>query len=241
MTPGMKPVCITHAGRSFYVLPLSPMMPADFRSGRDLIIPSAEAFCNPVTTSVMEFPLFTTRNCSWSSIFEMVKQPRFLWASWHPGNIGEYRSIKELWAAWHEGTIIDGIGQMPPLQLVEEEWGGTKDRMTNAGRRQTWRPHNDNNVSTAPPCTMEPESEYFSLLAPLQVRRRWSQLMFFVSRIKSAMAAGKHASQAVHDLDDQRGSMSVPQFHSSLQQKRKRPHASATSSASMSGRAAVHV
>jgi hypothetical protein len=51
--------------------------------------------------------------------------------------------------------------------------------------------------------------------------------MFFFSRIKSVTAAGKHASQAVHDLDDQRGLMSVPQFHSSLQQKRKWPHASA--------------
>jgi hypothetical protein len=46
---------------------------------------------------------------------------KHVWASWHPGNIGEYRSIKELWAVWHEDTIIDGIGQMPPLQLVEEE------------------------------------------------------------------------------------------------------------------------
>jgi hypothetical protein len=65
--------------------------------------------------------------------------------------------------------------------------------------------------------------------------------MFFVFRIKSATAAGKRASQAVHDLDDQRGSMSVPQFHSSFQQKRKRPHASANSGASMSDRAPFHI
>jgi hypothetical protein len=148
---GMMPLHVVHAdsGRSFYVLPLSPTMPANFRSGRDLIIPSAAAFCDPVTASVLEFPPFTTRNCSWGSIFEMVKQPHFLWTCWRPANLGEYHSIKELWAVWHEGTIIHGVGQIPPLQLVEEEWGGTKDRATNTGQRQTWRPHNDNNVSTA--------------------------------------------------------------------------------------------
>lgn len=158
-TSGMMPLHVVHAdsGRSFYVLPLSPSMPANFRSGRDLIIPSAAAFCDPVTASVPEFPPFTTRNCSWGSIFEMVKQPRFLWTCWHPANLGEYHSVKELWAVWHEGTTIDGVDQIPPLQLVEEEWGGTKDPATNTGRRQTWRPHNDKNVSN---CPLRPKSPF---------------------------------------------------------------------------------
>ncbi|KAG1834073.1 hypothetical protein DFJ58DRAFT_670687 [Suillus subalutaceus] len=96
-----------------------------------------------------QYPQFTPRNCSWTAIFEMVKQPHFLWACWHPGNLGEYRSIKQLWATWHEGTIIDSVGQMPPLLLVKQEWGGTKNPSTRKGRHQTWRPHNDTNASAA--------------------------------------------------------------------------------------------
>ncbi|KAG1778558.1 hypothetical protein EV702DRAFT_967726, partial [Suillus placidus] len=81
------------------------------------------------------------------SIFEMVKQPSLLWACWHPCNLGEYQTIKQLWAAWHKSTIINSVGQMPPLLLIEQEWGGTKDHLTCKGCRQTWQPHNDNNMS----------------------------------------------------------------------------------------------
>ncbi|KAG1883921.1 hypothetical protein F4604DRAFT_1574900 [Suillus subluteus] len=146
-----------------------------------------------------QYPQFTPHNCSWTAIFEMVKQPCFLWACWHPGNLGEYRSIKQLWATWHEGTIIDSVGQMPPLLLVEQEWGGTRNPSTRKGCRQTWRPHNDTNV-----------------------RRQWSQFMFFVTQVNSMMGAGNHASEAVRILDEQRGSMTVPQFHSKLQPKKTR-------------------
>ncbi|KAG1896123.1 uncharacterized protein F5891DRAFT_1193353 [Suillus fuscotomentosus] len=191
LQPNMNPVTIVRDGHSFHVLPLSPAMPPDFHLGRDLIIPSAEAFCDPIIVSVPQFPQFTARNCSWSSIFEMVKQPSLLWACWHPHNLGEYHTIKQLWAAWHEGMI---------------EWGGTKDRSTRKGRRQAWRPHNDNNV-----------------------RRQWSQFMFFIAHINSTMDAGNHTSEAVRILDEQHGSMSVPQFHSKLQPKKKRTQAPAAS------------
>ncbi|KAF9233922.1 hypothetical protein BU15DRAFT_53242 [Melanogaster broomeanus] len=151
--------------------------------------------------SAARFPQFSVRNCSWHSIFELVAQPRYLWASWHPGNLGDYQTVKQLWMAWDEGTIVEGVGQLPPLQLVEKEWGRTKDLSTNKGRRQVWRPHNDNNV-----------------------RRQWSQFMFFISRINTTINAGKHASQAVQELDEQRGAMSVPQLHSQLQCKRLPQH-----------------
>ncbi|OJA08209.1 hypothetical protein AZE42_08905 [Rhizopogon vesiculosus] len=100
---------------------------------------------------------------------------------------------------------------MPLLRLIEHEWGGTKDRSTNKECRQTWRPHNDNNV-----------------------RRQWSQFMFFIKQIKSAMDTGDHASEAVQILDEQCSSMSIPQFHSRLQPKRKWPQASVATSPSAS-------
>jgi hypothetical protein len=50
VVPRMKPVAVMHAGHSFYILPLSPTLPTDFRSGQDLIIPPPEAFCDPVIT-----------------------------------------------------------------------------------------------------------------------------------------------------------------------------------------------
>ncbi|KAG2337347.1 hypothetical protein BDR05DRAFT_895411 [Suillus weaverae] len=149
-------------------------MPLDFHSGHDLIIPSAKAFCDPITASALQFPQFMAQNCSWSSTFEMAKQPHLLWACWHSLNLGGYHSIKQLWVAWHEGTIIGGVGQKPPLQLIEQEWGGTKNHSTHKGHCQTWQPHNDNNV-----------------------RRQWSQFMFFIRHINSMMDAGSHASEAV--------------------------------------------
>ncbi|KAG1769746.1 hypothetical protein EV702DRAFT_1202776 [Suillus placidus] len=132
LQPSMSPTTIVHDGCSFHVLPLSPAMSLDFHSGRDLTIPSAEAFCDPITASAPQFAQFMARNCSWSSIFEMVKQPHLLWACWHPLNLGEYHSVKQLWVAWHEGTIIGGVGQTPPLQLIEQEWGGTKNHSTHS-------------------------------------------------------------------------------------------------------------
>jgi hypothetical protein len=143
----LVPVIITHAGKAFHVLLLSPTVPTAYRTGRDLIIPAPAAFCDPMSLAAPQFPSFSHANCNWSAVFEMVKQPALLWACWQPRNIGEYSSIKELWAAWHEGTTIEGIGRMPPLQLVEEEWGGTRDNRTKKGHRQAWRPHNNNNVS----------------------------------------------------------------------------------------------
>ncbi|KAG1778557.1 hypothetical protein EV702DRAFT_1196072 [Suillus placidus] len=56
MQPSMSPVIIVHGGCSFHVLPLSPAMPPDFHSDCNLIIPSAEAFCDPITASVPQFP-----------------------------------------------------------------------------------------------------------------------------------------------------------------------------------------
>ncbi|KAG1875912.1 hypothetical protein C8R48DRAFT_768767 [Suillus tomentosus] len=202
LQPSMNPAIVVRDGRSFHVFPLSPAMPPNFHSGHDLIIPSAKAFCDPITASVPQFPQFMAHKCSWSSIFEMVKQPSLLWACWHPRNLGEYHTIKQLWAAWHEGTIIDGVGQMSPLQLIEQEWGGTKDRSTRKGHHQAWQPHNDNNVSSL--C-----------------------FLHFHSHLR--LCSSNHASEAVQILDEQCGSMSVPQFHSKLQLKKKRTQAPAAS------------
>ncbi|KIK32232.1 hypothetical protein CY34DRAFT_111044 [Suillus luteus UH-Slu-Lm8-n1] len=138
-----------------------PFPPPTPQTGCDLIILSAEAFCDPITTSIPQFPQFTARSCSWSFIFEIVKQLSLLWTCWHPRSLGGYQTIKQLWAAWHEGTIIDSV------------------------------------------------------------RRQWSQFMFFITHINSMMDAGNYVLEAVQILDEQCGSMLVPQFHSKLQLKKK--------------------
>ncbi|OAX30684.1 hypothetical protein K503DRAFT_704944, partial [Rhizopogon vinicolor AM-OR11-026] len=61
-------------------------------------------------------------------------------------NLGEYHSIKQIWTAWHEGTIFDGVGQIPPLQLIKHEWGRNEGSLNEQGCCRTWRPHNDNDV-----------------------------------------------------------------------------------------------
>ncbi|KAJ8583451.1 hypothetical protein M405DRAFT_937207 [Rhizopogon salebrosus TDB-379] len=88
---------------------------------------------------------------------------------------------------------------MPPLQLIEEEWGGTKDNRMEKGHRQVWRPHNDNNV-----------------------RRQWSQFMFFVTQVRAAMDNDKNVLQAVHELDEKRGALSLPRFHAQTRPKGRR-------------------
>ncbi|OJA10427.1 hypothetical protein AZE42_10077 [Rhizopogon vesiculosus] len=76
----------------------------------------------------------------------------------------------------------------------------------------------------------------------LGVLDQYELVILTVNEIKSAMDTGNYASEAVRILDEQRSSMSIPQFHSRLQPKRKWPHVSAAPSPSASDpHGAVHV
>jgi hypothetical protein len=180
-----------------------------------MILPEPAAFCDAMSMSVSQYPAFTSRNCSWTSLFAMVKQPSLLWKSWRPESLGNYQNIKLLWQAWDEGTLIEGVGRKPPLRLVDKEWGSQKHQQTSKGRLPSWRPHQNVSVSTFI------QQIDFSLNSLAQARQTWSQFQFFIKRMDQALASGSTASEALQDFESQRGDQSVPKFHKSLQPKKE--------------------
>ncbi|KAH8981869.1 hypothetical protein EDB92DRAFT_1779398, partial [Lactarius akahatsu] len=170
-------VAINANNRHFNVLRLSPgptAPPTPF----DIILPSAAAFFNGANKSHVQYPPFTPATCGWHSIFKCVAQPTLLWDCWGPGSLGEYPDVLSLWKSWDEGARIEGVGQRPPLRLVDARWGCRRDMRSKKGHLPAWRPRNDKNA-----------------------RRKWSQYQFFTRRIEESVANGRTAPQAIHKLE----------------------------------------
>ncbi|KAF8259286.1 hypothetical protein EI94DRAFT_1468862, partial [Lactarius quietus] len=142
------------------------------------------------------YPTFTPASCGWHAIFGCISQPALLWDCWGPRNLGDYPDVLTLWKSWDEGMKIEGVGQLPPLRLVDARWGCHKDTRTQRGHLPAWRPRKNENA-----------------------RRIWSQYQFFTRRIEESVAHGGTALQTVRDLDAQRGSRTLPQLHRELQPK----------------------
>ncbi|KAH9024837.1 hypothetical protein EDB84DRAFT_1273752, partial [Lactarius hengduanensis] len=106
-------------------------------------------------------------------------------------NLGEYPDIMTLWQTWDEGVLIEGVGCMPPLRLIDERWGSC------IGQRARWRPHGD----------------------PL-ARTIWAKFNFFITRINAHMATGHTIDQTLTFFESERGERSVNQFHKALQGKK---------------------
>ncbi|KAI9447025.1 hypothetical protein BJY52DRAFT_1092766, partial [Lactarius psammicola] len=191
-------VAINAQNRCFRVLRLSPgptAPPAPF----DIILPSAAAFCDGVNGPQASYPTFTPATCGWHAIFERVTEPALLRDCWGPGNLGEYPNVLALWKSWDEGAMIEGVGQRPSLQLVDARWGCHQDTRSKKGHLPAWRPRNDGNA-----------------------RKRWSQYQFFVRCIEASVANGRTALQTIRELEDLRGSRTLPQLHCELQLKGRR-------------------
>ncbi|KAH9011297.1 hypothetical protein EDB84DRAFT_1247410, partial [Lactarius hengduanensis] len=199
-TPAPNDLCVVAIDTNnchFNILRLSPgptAPPTPF----DIILPSAAAFCNGADKSHAQYPTFTPATCGWHSIFERVAQPTLLWDCWGPGSLGEYPDVLSLWKSWDEGARIEGVGQRPPLRLVDARWGCRRDVRSMKGHLPAWRPRNDENA-----------------------RRKWSQYQFFIRRIEESVANGRTALQAIHELEGLRlrGHRTLPQLHRELQPK----------------------
>ena len=141
-------VPINAHGHHFHILRLSPgptAPPTPF----DIILPSASAFCDGAKKSEAnqaQYPKFTPASCGWHAIFERIAQPALLWDCWGPGSLGEYPNVLSLWKSWDEGMMVEGVGQRPPLRLVDARWGCHKDVRSSKGHLPAWRPRNDDNV-----------------------------------------------------------------------------------------------
>lgn len=135
------PRCITpqrvlgEDGFAFWVLRLNP---SSGYHPQDPIPPSPAAFVEERRPPV--FPPFTSVNGSWVSIFSHVRRPSASWSSYGPRKLDEYKSVGEIWEAWSEGTEIEGVGRLPPIYLLEQQWG--EKRSTTSGvatKNAAWR------------------------------------------------------------------------------------------------------
>jgi hypothetical protein len=209
----------------FHVLRLSPGLTAP-PTPFDIILPSAVAFCDgadKLEANQAQYPKFTPASCGWHAIFERIARPALLWDCWGPGSLGEYPDVLALWKSWDEGMMVEGVGQRPPLRLVDARWGCHTDVRSRKGHLPAWRPRNNENVCVDPTRPMARPSSF------TQARRKWSQYQFFTRRIEESVANGRTALQAVHELDNLRGSRTLPQLHRELQPKgRKRKQGSPT-------------
>ena len=133
----------------FHVLRLAPGGPMAPPTPFDIILPSAAAFfdgAEKLQANQTQYPKFTATNCGWHAIFECIAQPALLWDCWGPGSLGEYVDVLTLWKSWDEGMMIEGVGQRPPLRLVDARWGCHRDMRSKKGHLAAWRPRNDENV-----------------------------------------------------------------------------------------------
>ncbi|KAN0139096.1 hypothetical protein V8E53_003098, partial [Lactarius tabidus] len=203
----------------FHVLRLSPGLTAP-PTPFDIILPSAVAFCDgadKLEANQAQYPKFTPASCGWHAIFERIARPALLWDCWGPGSLGEYPDVLALWKSWDEGMMVEGVGQRPPLRLMDARWGCYTDVRSRKGHLPAWRPRNNENVCA---------------------RRKWSQYQFFTRRIEESVANGRTALQAVHELDNLRGSRTLPQLHRELQPKgwkRKQGSPTATNAVAAAG------
>ena len=142
----LTPTVISVSNQCIYhVLPLSPLAnPGQIliHTLHDLILPPASAF------SSSAYPIFTTVECTWQYILDRVVNPSLLWSSYAPGSLGDYEDVKSIWQAWDEGAYIKDVGHKPALRLIDARWGNRESQETHKRKFPSWRPRNDNKVSS---------------------------------------------------------------------------------------------
>lgn len=139
----LTPTMVSASNQCIYVLPLSPLANSGqplIHTSHDLILPPASAF------SSSTYPIFTTVECTWQYILDMVINPSPLWSSYAPGSLGDYADVKSIWQAWDEGTYIKDVGHKPALRLIDARWGNLESQETHKRKFPSWRPRNDNKV-----------------------------------------------------------------------------------------------
>ncbi|KAK0438854.1 uncharacterized protein EV420DRAFT_1279869, partial [Desarmillaria tabescens] len=131
-----------------------------------------------------------------------VTDPVKLWDCYAPRSLGDYPDVKSIWQSWSEGAIIEDIGRLPPIRLIENKWGSLKNGITGKGRLPSWRPRND-----------------------AKARKIWGNYYFFVKCIETMLAEGQSSDDVIQVLEACRqeltGSKTVNALHSALQIKKK--------------------
>ena len=140
----LTPTMISASNQCIYhVLPLLPLAnPGQLpvHTSHDLILPPASAF------SSSTYPIFTTVECTWQYVLDMVVNPSLLWSSYAPDSLGDYADVKSIWQAWDEGAYIKDVGRKPALRLIDARWGNLESQETHKRKFPSWRPRNDNKV-----------------------------------------------------------------------------------------------
>ncbi|KAF8513082.1 hypothetical protein JB92DRAFT_3096623 [Gautieria morchelliformis] len=136
-----------------------------------------------VSGTEAQYPKFG-RLCTWQAILELIRDPSWTWECWGPD------------------TLVEGVGQKVPLQMVERQWGAKKIVGTKKGSHQRWRPTgNTNSRSWIDVYLLSPNP----LAAPSTV-----QFVAIVNRIQLEIEQGKSSTEAIATLDEMRGNDTLP-------------------------------
>jgi len=141
----LYPRQVLHKQIIYLVHPLSSglSMPS---TPRDFILPCPVAFISsPVTGNAPRYPTFGWL-CMWQTLIEQSRQPVLTWECWGPDALGAYRLCNDVWRAWTEGSLVEGVGQKAPLQVVECQWGAKRNLETKKEHQQSWQPSGETNV-----------------------------------------------------------------------------------------------
>ncbi|PBK79151.1 hypothetical protein ARMGADRAFT_951218, partial [Armillaria gallica] len=150
---------------------------------------------------IATYPSFHPTQATWQAVFMVVVQPMAIWTVYAPKSLGGYCTVCELWQSWDEGTIIEDVGCLPPIRIIDEKWGNLKNKQTGTGGKfPLWRPRNDDQAHTW-----------------------WSKYFFFITRIQKSIAEGKSSDAAIAYFEDIHVASqpdTVNALHKSMQPKR---------------------
>ncbi|KAF8483064.1 hypothetical protein JB92DRAFT_2763636, partial [Gautieria morchelliformis] len=136
--------------------------------------------------------------CMWQATLELIRDPLWTWECWGPDTLGAYWTCRDVWRVWTEGTLVEGVSQKVPLQMVERQWGAKKIVGTKKGSHQCWWPTGNTNV-----------------------HKKWHQFVAIVNRIQLEIEQGKSSTEAIATLDEMCGNDSLPKFFVTYLQVKK--------------------
>lgn len=121
--------------------PVCPTSPRP-RTQVDLILPPTVAFTAPGATLLAWPPVLGQRSATWPDIFNVIKQPQYLWDVWKPQQSLDRMSLHSIWACWNVGEQLldphgEPAGMKPPLRLVEQRFKSAWRKVPSA--RKAWQ------------------------------------------------------------------------------------------------------
>ncbi|KAL1714102.1 hypothetical protein EV715DRAFT_295461 [Schizophyllum commune] len=124
--------------------PANPTAPRQ-RTEVDLVLPPAEAFCDPKGPKPIFPPVLGQRGVRWDGVLPLIKQPRLCWQVWKPSadTVETWKEVDNMWSAWDAGEQVMGkdgrpTGVKPPLRMLEHYFPKAAWRATDKKSVKAW-------------------------------------------------------------------------------------------------------